>query len=59
MNFGSQQFATAAFQTFDRNDNGTVLANEWRHVMSSLGDRLNQGNRFWLFLLQLQMNWKI
>eukprot|EP01126_Amoeba_proteus_P041297 TRINITY_DN4436_c0_g1_i27.p1 TRINITY_DN4436_c0_g1~~TRINITY_DN4436_c0_g1_i27.p1 ORF type:complete len:202 (+),score=32.91 TRINITY_DN4436_c0_g1_i27:618-1223(+) len=43
-NFGTQQTSIAAFQVFDKDDNGTVSANEWSHVMLSLGDKLAPGN---------------
>lgn len=33
----------AAFAVFDKRDNGTVSAQEWRHVMTSVGDKLADG----------------
>eukprot|EP01125_Pyxidicula_operculata_P002245 TRINITY_DN12152_c0_g1_i1.p1 TRINITY_DN12152_c0_g1~~TRINITY_DN12152_c0_g1_i1.p1 ORF type:complete len:141 (-),score=38.92 TRINITY_DN12152_c0_g1_i1:37-459(-) len=37
---GTEDIALAAFQVFDRNDDGTATAQEMRHVISSLGDKL-------------------
>jgi len=37
---GVEDNALAAFSVFDKLDNGTVNAPEWRHVMTSIGDKL-------------------
>lgn len=41
---GSQDVAMAAFAVYDKTDKGVVSAPEWRHVMTSIGDKLNDGS---------------
>jgi len=39
---GIEGLAISAFQVFDRDDNGTVQAQEMKHILSALGDKLTE-----------------